>query len=305
MSKFTFWADLFKFSDDILDVDYVYDKNYSVKVKAKSSDSTGDYAAKFEQSKPDASGNSKNAIELKQKLNIGKCDIETKIKSGGKISSEAEFKACHIDEAFKGWSYLLTSNFVNGGTLDKSSFLSAVKFKQSNFEGKASFTHDNWSDVDIEASFQPEEESHLIVGGSATLGVTTTSVKKYQVGVINRLDKNFSYGIKNWSDDMKHFGNFSVHTLNQVNDQVSIASKIGYSLDTKDLDATAGFSVSCPKGEWTWKSKFTSDGIWGNSFKHQLNRNLFVVFSSALNTGSKSLEFSSPQPFGIGLEAKF
>ena len=305
MSRFTFWGDLFKFSDDVLNEHFVYDQNYSLKAKAKSADGKADYAIKFEQSKPDESGNSKNSAELKQKLRLHHAELETKIKSSGKVSCNAEFSADQIDDAFKGWSYNLISNLVSGATLDKSSFSSAFSFKNDQIDAKVETEHGKWTELDVEATFLPDKDQHIVVGGSASVDLGNTKLNNYEVGMVNRLDDHFSYGIKNWSKDMASFGNFSFHTLSQVNSQVKIASSIGYSLDSKALDATAGFSWTNGEGDWTWKSKIDSEGIWANSSKHQLNKNVFLVFSWALNNGTRSLLHSSPQPFGIALEAKF
>lgn len=304
MSKFTFWADLFKFSDDVINEDYGFDNNYSVKVKAKSQCGHGDYSLKFEQSKPNEDGESTNAIELKQKISRCWYEMENKIKSGGKVSTEVTFNLSKVDENFKGWYYILNANLVNGSTLDKSNFSSAFKFKRDNAEVKVTVPHGTPTEVDAEFAFKPDQDHSLIVGGTGSFSLKSTSVKKYEFGVLGRLDDHLSWGLKNWSTDGKTYGNFSAHTLHNINDKTDVASKVTYSLGSKSIAATTGF-VHRFCDDWTWKARVNTDGQFATSSKYKIGSSTHVTLSTALDLGTKSISHSSPHPFGIALESKF
>ena len=304
MSKFTFWADLFKFSDGVLDEDYPFDKNYSLKLKGKSNDGLVETSLKFEQSKPDATMQSKNAVELKQKVVFNSYEVESKVKSGGKMTSEVLVKLASIDDTFKGWSYILTPTLIVGGTLDKASTITGLKYSQENLEAKATIDAPGLNNVTVEAAVKPDKDSELIVGGTADFTVKDTTLKSYEAGLLYKLDDKFSYGIKNWSTDGKDFGNFSINTLHSVNKATDVASKVCYSLSEKALDATAGFTHSF-NDDWTWKAKVNSAGQFATSSKHKISKSTFVTISSALDIGSKALSYGNPHPFGIALESKF
>lgn len=306
MSKFTFWGDLFKFSDDVLTEDYHFDKNYSLKVKAKSNDGTADYQVKFDQSKPDNQGNSENTIELKQKLKLWDYTSESKLKSGGKVINETEIELEKYHDSFKGWTYVINSTLVNGGTLDKGTFSSAFKFKQEGVEAKVTFPHHKKGDFEAEvaAKLSSDKDCHAILGGSLAFSVRETRLEKYEIGFLDRLNSKFSYGIKNWSEDGKTCGNLSVHTLHAATDKTSIATNVKYSYADKTISATAGF-LHRFNDQWNWKAKIDTQGRFATSSKYRIADNTHVTISSALDVGSKSITHSSPHPFGIGLESTF
>lgn len=304
MSKFTFWGDLFKFSTDVLDEDYHFDKNYVVKVKTKSADKTADYSAKFEQSKPGNDNTCKNAMELKQKFSTANLTSENKVKTGGKVSSENEFKLDSLNDQFRGWSYVLTANLQSGQTLDKSSFTSGLKFRQPNVEAKLSMEHSNKGEIKAEGSYKPQPDSHVVVGGEVTFGIKSSRLESYGVGFLNRLNDKFSFGVHNWSNDGKNFGNFKVYSLQTVNETTDVATAIAYSLQDKDIKATAGFLHR--HGLTTqWKGKATSDGLLALSAKYMVGAGTHITLSTGLDLGSKSLVHNNPHPFGIALEGKF
>lgn len=303
MSKFDSWEDLFKFSTDVLENDYVYDKNYTVKVKTKSQDGTGEYSVKFDQGKPSEDGESKNATELKQKISQDFYKSENKFKSGGKVSSETEFYLCKLNDQLKGWSYHFNADLVSGATLDKAIFSSALSYKQDNLEAKISCDHGRSGLIDSEFSFKPNESSDIIVGGETTFDYKKTNLTRYAFGFLGRLNENFSYGLKNTGEEGQKFGNFNFYTLQKVNPTTEVATDIAYSLNDKSLSATAGFSHNHHGN--TFKGKVNSDGLLALSWKHHFGKGTSITLSSAIDMADKTLLMSNPHPFGICLEGKF
>ena len=241
MSKFTFWKDLFKFSNDVLDEDYHFDKNYSLKLKTKSQDNTTDYSFKAEQTKPDESGSSTNTMELKFKYSDEYMASENKYQCGKGLTSENEVVLDSLHEQFKGWRYVLTAKLMPGQTLDKSSFASSLKFKQANAEATVHLEHTKAEHVEFEGTFKPWEDRHIVVGGSSKLNYKQTNLAGYNLGFLNRLNGKFSYGFENWSPDGKDFGHFKFHTLQTVNASTDVATRIEYDWSSKQMDAVAGF----------------------------------------------------------------
>lgn len=304
MSKFTFWADLFKFSTDVITEDYPYDKNYVVKAKTKSADNLADYSIKIEQNKPGSDGNSTNALELKQKYVDRDFSSENKIKSGGKVTSENEFRLDSLNEQFRGWSYVLTANLVSGQTLDKSSFASSLKFRQPNVEAKIHFDHGKNTTIEAEGSFKPQPDAHVIVGGDVAFNYKTSKVERYGLGFLNRLNDRFSYGIHNWSEDGKDFGNLKFYTLQSVNEATDISTIVGYNINSKKISATAGFYHRHGLLS-SWKGKVNSDGLLAVSFKHQIGTSTNLTLATAFDLGHKEVLHQNPHPFGIALDCKF
>lgn len=304
MSKFTFWGDLFKFSTEVLDEDYHFDKNYVVKVKTKTVDGIGEYALKVEQTKPGEDGQSTNAMELKQKVVFSNFTSENKVKTGGKVTSENEFRLDSLNDQFRGWSYVLTANLNSGQTLDRSSFNSSLKFRQPNVEAKIHFDHSNNGLLEAEGSFKPRPDSHVIVGGQAALNYKNTKLERYGIGFLNRLHERFSFGLHNWSDDGKNCGNFKLYTLQTVSETTDVSTVVGYSLNSKKMAASAGF-IHRHDLSTQWKGKVNSDGLFALSFKHLIGASTTLTLSTAFDLGNKTVLHQNPHPFGIAVESKF
>ena len=304
MAAFTFWGDLFKFSTNVLDEDYHYDKNYSIKIKTKSVDGYGDYTFKSEQTKPDESGTSKNSMELKAKFVDEYIVSDSKLRTGGKSISENELKLGAYGEQLKGWSYVLTANLVSGQTLDKSSFASSLKYKQSNIEAKIHHDHSKNDTIEFEGTIKPKMTSAAVVGASAAFNYKTTKIARYGIGFVDRLNPAFSYGLYSFSDDGKNLGNIKFYTLQTVSPTTDVSTEIGYSMHSKDLNARAGFSYRSGLSSM-WKGKVSSDGVFGLSFKHIIASGTSLTFSTAFDLGDKALLHHDPHPFGVALEGKY
>jgi hypothetical protein len=304
MSKFTFWGDLYKFAKDVLDEDFHYDKNYQLKAKTKSQDGAAEYNAKIIQTKPDASGESTNTFEIKQTYEHTHQKWETKIKNGGKVDAEVTVDLGKFNETMQGWNYILNAGLVSGQTLDKSSFSSSVKYTQSDLIAKVKSDHGAKGLIDTEFAYKPKEDSHIIIGGEATFDYKKTNLDKYSIGFLGRLNESLSWGIRNWSADGKKFGNFELYSLQSVNATTDVATHVGYSYDTKELAAKAGFVHSADE-DTTWKGKITSDGLFALAWKHKVGANATLTLSSGFDLGNKSILHNNPHPFGVGLEGKF
>ena len=304
MSKFTFWGDLYKFAKDVLDEDYHFDKNYQLKTKTKSQDGNAEYSAKFIQTKPNAEGESTNTFEVKQVYEHNHSIWETKIKNGGKVDCETTIDLGKISSSMKGWNYILNSNLVSGQTIDRSSFFSSLKYTQSDLIIKVKCDHNAKGKVDTEFAFKPREDSHIILGGETTFDYKESNMDKYSFGFLGRINESLSWGLRNWSSDGKHFGNFELHLLQSVNASTDVATHVKYSYDTKELDAQAGFSHS-DGGDTTWKGKINSNGLFAMAWKYKVGASATLTLSSGLDLGNKNILHSNPHPFGIGLEGKF
>ena len=303
MTKYTNWRDFFKFSTDVLEEDYHYDKNYHVKAKTKSQDGTGEYTLKFQQGKPNADGESKNAFELKQKWHKCFMSVENKFKSCGKVSTDSKFDLGRFHDQMKGWSYHIEADLISGATLDKSCFSSSLSYKQDNLEGKLTCDHGREGIVNSEFTFKPQEDVDMIWGGEATFDYKKTNLTRYAVGFLGRVNEHFSYGIKTTGEEGKRFGNFNLYTLQRVNPYTDVATSIAYTLSDKNLTATAGFSTAHHGN--TFKGKISSQGLLALSWIHQFGSGTTLTLSSAFDLGEKRILMNNPHPFGISLEGKF
>eukprot|EP00344_Euplotes_crassus_P009246 CAMPEP_0197010560 /NCGR_PEP_ID=MMETSP1380-20130617/54868_1 /TAXON_ID=5936 /ORGANISM="Euplotes crassus, Strain CT5" /LENGTH=304 /DNA_ID=CAMNT_0042432579 /DNA_START=3 /DNA_END=917 /DNA_ORIENTATION=+ len=304
MSKFTNWGDFFRFSTDVLDEGYVYDKNYLVKLKTKAQDKSTEYAFKLDQSKPGEDGQSKNAIELKYKYSNHGLTQEGKVKSGGKLTVDTEYELGHQNDNLKGWSYHLDASLANGKTFDHNAFTSGVSFKQDNIEAKTTWDHGRSGTVQHEFAFKPQPDKDFVFGGESTLDYKKTNLTRYALGFLGRIGDNLSWGVKTEGEEGKRFGDLTLYTLQDVNADTSIATKVGYSHADKNLSATAGFSHSLGDGS-SWKAKISSAGLFGVSWAHKFNNGTTLTLSSAVDLGDKAILHNNPHPLGISFEGKF
>ncbi len=303
MSKFTNWGDFFRFNTDVLDEGYVYDKNYLVKLKTKSQDGSTDYAVKFDQSKPGENGQSKNAVELKYKFSNGALTQEGKVKSGGKLTVDTEIDLGAQNENLKGWTYHIDGSLAPGQTFDHNAFTSGVSYTQDNIETKTTWDHGRSGTVEHEFAFKPQPNCPFVAGGEATLDYKNTNLNKYAFGFLGRLSDNLSWGLKHEGEGKK-YGDFTFHTLQNVNADTTVATQVGYSHTEKSLSATAGFAHSLGDGS-SWKAKISSAGLFGVSWAHKFNNGTTLTLSSAVDLGDKAILHNNPHPLGISFEGKF
>ena len=304
MSTFTGWGDLFKFATDHISEDFHYDKNFLVKAKTKNSAGNGAYSFKVEQSKPDENGQVNNSLEVKHTIKHQNVDYEGKYKSGGKVSCEIGYDLSSLNDQLNGWTYVVNADLVSGKNLDKSDFSSTLKYEQANMQGQIKCDHGTVGEVETEWSFKPQADSDYVVGGDATFNFKKTQLASLAVGVVGRLNPTFSWGFKNWSEDGKKFGNFKFFTHQAVNPDTDVATEIGYSIDTKELSASAGFTHRCC-ADSTWRGKLTSDGLFALSWKRALSLGTPLTISTVFDLGDKALLHNNPHPFGIALEGTF
>lgn len=223
MAKFAPWGDLFKFSTDVLEEDYIHDKNFQIKGKTKTGDDETSF--KIEQSKPDQ-GESTNSFEFKHKYVEKDFTSDSKISSGGKLSSANEFQLSQWNDNLKGLSYILTFNAVSGATLDKSSLSSAFKLKQTGLEGKLTLDHAKKGDFDVEGSVKLLEDKDYFFGGSGSFKIREAKLEKYALGFANKCSDTFSTGWQLKCDEKDKYGKLKLYTLRNASDSLKFAANL-------------------------------------------------------------------------------
>lgn len=225
MAKFAPWGDLFKFSTEVLDEDYIHDKNFQIKAKTKTGDDESSF--KIEQSRPDA-GESTNSFEFKHKYVDQAYTSDNKIASGGKVVSANEVHLSQFHENLKGFSYTLTFNLVSGKAYDTSSLSSALKLKQSGLEGKVTFDHGKKGDFDVEGTVKLLEDKDYYLGGSGSFKVKEARLGKFAFGFANKCSDSLSTGWQLACGEKDKYGTFKLYTLRQASDHLKFAANLEY-----------------------------------------------------------------------------
>lgn len=300
MAKFAPWSDLFKFSTDVLEEDYIFDKNFQIKAKTKNGNDES--SLKFEQTKPDE-GVSSNSTELKHKHSCKDCSWEGKIKNGGKVSIELEQNLQSLNEQFKGWSYVLSGNLQSGLNLDKASFTSSLKYKRDFLESKVTADHaKKGKEIQVEATLKATEDGQTIIGGSSTFDFASKKVLKYSLGFATKCSDKFSVGGQLLCDDGVNFGHFKFYSQRTISDSLKFATNVSY--NNKNIDATVGFHHSCSSGKQL-KGKVTTGGLFALSAKYDIGNGLNLLWSTGFDLALKRHAHANPHPFGVGIDYKF
>ena len=301
MAKFAPWADFFKFSTEVLEDDYIYDKNFQIKGKTKTGDSETSF--KVEQSRPDHD-ESTNSFEFKHKYADSDYTCDNKLTSGGKISNANELNLGSFNDQFKGWSYILTFNMVSGSTYDKISTSSAIKLKQPTLEGKITFDHSKKGDFDYEGTYKPLQDKEWFVGGTGTIKTREAKIGKFALGFANKCSDSLSTGWQWRCEENDKYGKIKLYTLRTASDTLKLAANIDYSIDAKKLDTTVGFQHSCSGGK-VLKGKISTSGQAALSAKYDLGSGLNVIFSTGFDLATKGALYGTPHPFAVGIDYKF
>ena len=301
MAKHASWSDLFKFSTDVLEEDYIYDKNFQIKTKTKVGDDETNL--KIEQSKPDDQG-STNSAEFKYKHSCKDCGFEAKVKSGGKASTELEYHLSGLNEQFKGWSYILSATMTAGSGLDKGVFTSSLKHKTDNIEAKITADHAKKGEITVESTLKATEDGSLVLGGTSTLNLTDRKIEKYSLGFARKFCDQLSVGGEVKVNDGVNLGNIKFYTLRNVGDNLKLAINLDYAWQAKNLEMAFGFHKSCSSGKHL-KGKITTGGLIALSAKYEIGSGLNLLWSTGVDLATKAHLHSNPYPFGIGIDYKF
>mmetsp|Transcript_20825 Transcript_20825/g.18449 ORF Transcript_20825/g.18449 Transcript_20825/m.18449 type:complete len:302 (-) Transcript_20825:38-943(-) len=301
MATFKSWEDIFKFSTDVYEEDYVYDKDFTVKAKTTSTDKRGDYSVKISQSKPDDAGLSKNSMEIKHiEKTEGGVSHEAAYKSNGHVEAETTIPL----GGYNFISYHLFWDLHMNKPANESKFASALTYKQKNLEAKFKVEHCNIGILNSELTFKPEKIADVTLGAETSFDYKNTKLLSYAVGLNHQLTPTFSWGTLAERGAGEKLGNYEAYFLQEVDEKTKIAARVGHSHVENDFRATVGVKHAVSDTA-TFKGKINSSGLLALSWKQILGNGATLTLSSALNLTDKSFVNSEPLPFGVQLEGKF